>query len=141
MNQSSMDVQGFTDYQDALNQLSQLKKIIIISYFDEPEKHDGSRMLYRSHVSLKHIQTGQTLTGSSVYVESRDKAKEQAAQDAWCQIQQARSFQIQEGRGELSNIIVFSFLLYGIFTYRQFKIISDYISFKFLSECYHQANL
>ena len=102
-----MEVNDVQDYQRVLNQLSQHGKIKILDYFNEPEKHDGSRMLYRSHVSLVHIQTGQTITGSSVLVESRSKAKDQAAQDAWCHIQGieqgmvARPLQIQAGRGEL----------------------------------------
>ena len=125
------------DCQGVLDQLSQLGKIKILDYFDEPEKYDGSRILYKSHVSLIHIQTGQTITGSSVLVESKSKAKNQAAQDAWFQIQGieqgivARSLQLQEGKGEYCvfryvHDITYTTSIFFWFLYRQCKIISNY---------------
>ena len=95
------DVQG--DYRSALDQLSQNKKIEILGYFDEHDRYDGTTMLYRSHVSLKLLQTGQIVVGSSMDVESNIKAREQAAEHAWYQIrniEQKRLLQVQEGRGE-----------------------------------------
>ena len=97
-----MDVnnrQGY--YRGVLNHLSQTKKIEILSYFNEPEKHDGTRMYYRCHVSLKYLQTKQTITGSSTHVESKSKAQEQAAKDAWSQIQLMMVAPTRvEGRGQ-----------------------------------------
>lgn len=98
-----MEMNDTQDYQGVLNQLEKIK---ILDYFDEPEKHDGSKMLYKSHVSVVHLQTGQTITGSSELVESKSKARDQAAQDAYHQIQGIEqgivvsSWQIQAGKGE-----------------------------------------
>ena len=99
------------DYQGALDHLSQNKKIEIIDYFDEPGRYDDTlcTMLYRSHVSLRHIQTGMKVIGSSMDVESKSKARKQAAEHGWCQIDSiergmvARPLQIQEGRGDYFN--------------------------------------
>lgn len=96
------------DYQRALDHLSQNKKIEIIDYFDEPERYDDTlcTVLYKSHVSLRHMQTGQQIIGSSMKVKSQSKARQQAAEHAWYQIESieqgmvARPFQIQQGRGD-----------------------------------------
>lgn len=96
------------NYQEALDRLSQDRKIEIISYFDEPRIYDDTlcTVLYRSHVSLRHMLTGQKIVGSSMDIESQSKAREQAAEHAWYQIESikqgmvARPLQFQEGRGD-----------------------------------------
>jgi hypothetical protein len=102
------------DCQRALDHMSQNKKIEIISYFDEPGRYDDTlcTMLYRSHVSLKYMQTGQQIIGSSMDVESQSKARQQAAEHAWCQIESieqgmvAKPLQIQQGRGDYCYYLI-----------------------------------
>ena len=103
-----MEVEGY--YRGVLNNLSQTKKINIINYFDEPSKHDGKRMLYRSHVSITFLSTGQAVTGSSNWVESKSKAREQAAEDAYKQIRSIEHVSLRqpEGRGCSTTSIPYS---------------------------------
>ena len=92
------------DYRGALDRLSQNTKIEVIGYFDEPGRYDDTlcTVLHRSHVSLRHMQTGQQVIGSSMKVESQSKARQQAAEHAWYQIESIEqgTLQIQQGRGD-----------------------------------------
>ena len=97
-------------YQDALDHLSGVNKIRILGYFDEPPQFDGNTVVYKTHVSIEHIQNGQTVTGSGSFAANKSEAKEQAAKDAWLQLQEAElssemtARQLrQEGRGSIFN--------------------------------------
>lgn len=85
-NQSSLDDknrQGY--YRGVLNHLQQTGKIKVHDYFDT-EHFNGTRIQYKSHVSLRHIQSGKEITGSSCYVQNKSEAREKAAENAYSYI-------------------------------------------------------
>lgn len=70
------------------------------------------------------MQTGQKIVGSSMDAESQSKAREQAAEHAWCQLQSieqgkvARTLYVQEGRGDYCYYFIVIMLSYYSLNFR-----------------------